>query len=167
MKALLAAVFVVVSGGIAQAQSGTLFQRCMVAAQLKAAYTRPSLSKDLNRFVILSIRGRPQAYVQCLFANSEKLLYCEASSFYYAEADDKPRALYLPADRIKALARLGFAIGPSEKNFHYERSVDSTADFDAIAAFMLMALQDGYGVRKGELIEMKSPFAQAARAACR
>ena len=169
MKALFAVVLFAALDGVAAAQPyGTPLQRCMVAAQLKAVYTRPSLSKDLNRFVVVSVRGRPQAYVQCMFANSEKLLYCEASSLYYAEDANKPRALYLPADRIKALGKLGFATGPSERNFRYERPIDSTADFDAMAAFMLTALHKGYGVRKGEQIEMKSPVvAKDSLAACR
>jgi hypothetical protein len=173
MKAFLAVVLSAASIGIAAAQPSakpkTLpeTQRCMVAEQLKAVYTHPSLFKDRDRFVIVSVTGRPQAYVQCLFANSEKLLYCEASSLYYAEPDDKPRTLHLPPDRIKALARLGFATGPNEKNFRYERPIDSTADFDAIAAFMLTALREGHGLRKGEQIQMKTLLERNASASCR
>ena len=173
MKAFLAVVLFAASIGIALAQPSTKpktlpeMQRCMLSERLKAVYTHPSLFKDRDRFVIVSVTGRPQAYVQCLFANSEKLLYCEASSLYYAEPKDKPRTLYLPPDRIRALARLGFATGPNEKNFRYERPIDSTADFDAIATFMLTALRDGYGLRKSEPIEMKTLLERNASTACR
>lgn len=132
-------------------------QRCTIAAYLKAVYVRSSLLKERDRFVVISVEGQPQAYVQCMFAKDFKLLYCEASSGFYEKSESEPRTHYLRQTRIKALANLGFATGPKEKNYRYERRLDRDPDFEAIATLMLTALRDGYDVRKDTQLRLKAP----------
>lgn len=140
---------------------------CVLAGSLQAVYERPSAFRECDRFLILSVKGWPQAYVQCMFADNRKKLYCEASSGYYAEPDSKPRMSYLPQDFIAALGRLGFATGTPEKNFRYERDLSGTPEFDAIATLMLSALHDAYGAREDTLLDTYAPFAGTLVVACR
>ena len=132
-------------------------QRCAIAAYLKAIYVRPSLVKERDRFVVVSVDGQPQAYVQCMFAENFTLLYCEASSGFYAESESEPRTSRLSQRRINALAKLGFATGPKEKNYRYERRLDRDPDFEAIATLMLSALHSGYDVGKDTRLHLKAP----------
>jgi hypothetical protein len=132
-------------------------QQCMIAAYLKAIYVRPTLVKERDRFVIVSVDGESQAYVQCMFAKDFTLLYCEASSGFYANSDSDPRTLYLRQSRINALAKLGFVTGPKEKNYRYERRLGRDPDFEAIATLMLSALRDGYDVHKNTPLHLTAP----------
>ena len=49
------------------------------------------------------MKGRPQNYVQYMFPDSRGKFYCEASLFYYAERETKPRMSYMPPDAMAAL----------------------------------------------------------------
>ncbi len=49
--------------------------RCLLAASLRAVYERPSAFKERDRFLVLSEKARPQAYVQCMFADNREKLY--------------------------------------------------------------------------------------------
>jgi hypothetical protein len=94
-------------------------------------------------------------------------LYCEASSFYCAERETKPRTLYLPPEAIAALEKLGFATGSAEKNLSYERDLRGVPDFDAIAVFMLTALHDAYGVQEDTELKTVAPFEGSMIVVCR
>jgi len=115
----------------------------------------------------VSVKARPQNYVQCMFADNRSILYCEASSFYCAERDTKPRTLYMPPERMAALEKLGFSIRTSEKNFPYERVLSDTPDFDEIATMMLTALHNTYGVRQDTELATDAPFVGNMVVACR
>jgi hypothetical protein len=140
---------------------------CLLSGELQAVYERPSPFKERDRFLVLSVKASPQSYVQCMFADNRSKLYCEASSFYYAEPAGKPRMLYLPPEVMAALEKLGFATGTSQKNFPYERPLNGTPDFDAIATLMLTALHDAYGVREETELKTFAPFAGNPVVACR
>ena len=60
----------------------------------------PSIFKERDQFLVVGVKNRPQHYVQCMFADSRRKLYCEASSFYYAERETKPRMVYMPPDAM-------------------------------------------------------------------
>src|SRR5262245_23182241 len=102
-----------------------------------------------------------------MFADNRSILYCEASSFYCAERDTKPRTLYMPPERMAALEKLGFSIRTSEKNFPYERVLSDTPDFDEIATMMLTALHNTYGVRQDTELATDAPFVGNMVVACR
>lgn len=141
-------------------------ERCLLAGQLQAVYEHPSAFKERDRFLVMSVKARPQNYVQCMFADNRRKLYCEASSFYYAEREGKPRTLYISSDAMAALKKLGFATGAAEKNFPYERAISGMPDFDAIAILMLTALHDGYGVRQDTNLKTFAPFVGDLITAC-
>jgi hypothetical protein len=140
-------------------------RQCTLAAQLRAVRGRPSAFKHRDRFLVLSVKARPQSYVQCMFTDRDRL-YCEASSFYYAEAGTR-RTVYMASEAMAALEKLGFGTGPEQKNFPYERALGSPPDFDAIATLMLTALHDAYGAREDTELETYAPFADNVVAACR
>ena len=142
-------------------------ERCLLSAQLKAVYERPSAFKERGRFLVVRVEARPQSYVQCMFADNRSKLYCEASSFYYAEPEMKPRTFYMPSDAMAALQKLGFATRTSEKNFPYERALSGTPDFDAIATLMLTALHDAYGAREDTVLTTAAPFVGTIIVVCR
>jgi hypothetical protein len=126
-------------------------ERCVLAAQLRAVYERPSAFKERNRFLVVSVAARPQSYVQCMFADNRDKLYCEASSFYYAAKKSRPRTIYPSPQAMAALQKLGFATGAAEKNFPYERT----------------ALHDAYGAREDTGLKTRAPFAGSLIVACR
>ncbi len=84
---------------------------------MKAVYERPSAVKERGPFLVMSVKGQPQAYVQCMFADNRKKLYCEASSGDYTERDSKPCMSCLSQEFVAALGRLGFAIETGGKNY--------------------------------------------------
>lgn len=142
-------------------------ERCALAASLKAVYERPSAVKERGPFLVMSVKGRPQAYVQCMFADNRKKLYCEASSGDYVERESKPCMSCLSQESVAALGRLGFAIGTGGKNYPYKRDLNGTPDFDAIATLMLSALHDAYGVREGTTLDTYAPFEGSIIVVCR
>ena len=142
-------------------------ERCPLSAQLKAVYERPSAFKERDRFLVVSVKIRPQNYVQCMFAENRSKLYCEASSSYSAERETKLRMLYMPPDAMAVLQKLGFATKTSEKNFSYERALSGAPDFDAIATLMLTVLHDAYGVREDTVLTTAAPFVGTIIVVCR
>jgi hypothetical protein len=140
------------------------FHRCPLSPYLQAVYERPAAIAERDRFLKLSVRDRPRNYVRCQFADDRKKLYCEASS--YIDAGPSALSLSLPPEALASLAKLGFKTDDAKNNFPYERALEGTPDFDAIATMMLTALHDAYGVREETELKTYAPFAGDIVTAC-
>ena len=141
--------------------------RCVLSAKLRQVYETPSAYHERDRYLVLSFPRKSNSYVQCAFVENRSKLYCEASSGYYAQSENKPRLYYSCDEKKKALEALGFKTGNDEKNFSYERELKNVPDFDEIARLMLRAMHDGFGTRAGAALTMKAPFAKSMVVACK
>ncbi len=140
--------------------------RCEVVRRLERIYAAGDPKTDLNRYLVISPAGRPDAYVQCIFHDSRSQVHCEASSGFFTARAGQPRTFNLSPRAVAALARLGFDTDDSAGNFRLDRAVDKSANFHPLADIMLRALHDGYGVRSDTKLQLEAPFAPGTPASC-
>jgi hypothetical protein len=140
--------------------------RCEVVRRLERIYATGDPRIDLNRYLAISLSGKPNAYVQCIFHNTRSRVHCEASSGFWATKEGQPRTFYLPPRAIAALAKLGFDTDDSAGNFSIDQAVEKSSNFGALADLMLRALHDGYGARANMKLQLKAPFAPITPASC-
>ena len=81
--------------------------RCPVVDRLEQIYNAFGGARPRHPFLVVSIGGCPQDYVQCLF-NTRTEMLCEAASGFFKTKPDEPRAYRLPAglDRSARQARI-------------------------------------------------------------
>ena len=140
--------------------------RCEVVHRLEQIYATGDPASDRNRFIAVTVPGRPHSYVQCIFHDRQTGLYCEAASGWWHGKAGEPRTFRQPPETIAALARMGFDTDDSEGNFKADLDVDDTPDFNAAADFILRALHDGYGARGEMNLQFNAPFAPKAPSTC-
>jgi hypothetical protein len=138
--------------------------RCEVVRRLEQIYATGDPRIDLNRYLAISLRATPNAYVQCIFHDNQSRVYCEASSGFWGPRG--PRRLQLSTRAVAALAKLGFDTDGSAGNFKFDRDVDKSANFHPLADIMLRALHDGYGARSHTQLTFAAPFAPGTPASC-
>ena len=167
MRTALASLAIL--SGIASAQADDSLRdllatrRCAVSALLRATYAQARALPEDQRFFIIRVQKKLDAYVRCRFADRAPKVACEASPAYYEEGNDHPLYVFLPPERIAALAKLGFAPGPAA-NLIY---TGDKLDFDAIAGLMLTALHDGFGVRAETALDETAPLTNRIVIVCR
>src|SRR5579872_933081 len=126
MRALLAALLLPVS---AAAQEADTFHdllveyRCPAVDRLEQVYAAGDPASSRHRFLAITVPDAVQAYVQCIFHETNTKLYCEAASGYYYDAPGAPRTFHHPARVIAALGRLGFSTDDSAGNFNVDLDV--------------------------------------------
>jgi hypothetical protein len=140
--------------------------RCEVVHRLEQIYAAGDPASTRNRYIAVSVPGRMQAYVQCMFHDRESKLYCEAASGFYFDKKDVPRTFHQPPETVAALARLGFSVDDLAGNFKIDFEVADPPDFNAMADFILRALYDGYGARGNMNLRFNAPFAPRAPSTC-
>ena len=140
--------------------------RCEVAGRLEQIYAAGDPRIDLNRYLVITLPAKTHAYVQCLFQDSRRRVYCEASSGFWLAKKGQPRTMYLSPRAVAALGKLGFNTDDSAGNFSVEKAVDKSAKFGALADLMLRALHDGHGARSNMRLQFYAPFAPIAPASC-
>ena len=129
--------------------------RCAVAERLKIIH---ATFAPKDRYLILSVSGDPQAYVQCLFLPDKRNVLCEASSGYYRGKVGEPQIWALHPDRQAQLARLGFGTDVSQGNFQRKLDFGADPDFERIADLMVSALYHGYGARLDAPVRVEAPL---------
>ena len=134
--------------------------RCRMVSTLEAIHATPAKTdQDQNRFLIVY---RPEAtgfYVQCVFFDWDANILCEASSGFFEGHPGQPREHYVFGQRLQALARLGFSLDDSQGNYVRRFPVAGSADFPAVADFILSALYEGYGLSADAGIGVEAPDA--------
>ena len=155
----------------ALSQGGSSFEqllnqyRCPIVDRLERIYAKGNPEKFEDGYLIVDIPGRSENYVQCIFYKTDKII-CEAASGFYLNAPNEPGTMYLSADAIAALGRLGFSTGDSEGNFRIDLDVPSPPKHNAIAELMLRALHDAYGARAETKLDFHAPYAPHASPKC-
>ena len=139
--------------------------RCPVVDRLEQIYNAFGGARPRHSFLVVSIGGCPQDYVQCLF-NTRTEMLCEAASGFFQTKPDEPRAYRLPAGSIAALGRLGFSTDNSPGNFQILFGVPEPPDLSRVADLILNALHDGYGARAGDELEFNAPLAPRTSSQC-
>lgn len=140
--------------------------RCSVADRLQRLYDAGDPAEDRDRFLVVALLEREQAYVQCLFHDHETMMLCEAASGFWYDKPGTPRTVRLPRENIAALGRLGFSTDDSAGNFRLDIPVAVPPDFGATADLILKALYDGYDARLDNALEFKAPFAPGMTFGC-
>jgi len=100
--------------------------RCPVAGNLRRIHQLPPANDD--RYLILWAKRRPAFYVQCIFHDDDRQIYCEAASGFYRYADRV--GSFATAARLNALGSLGFSTDGSKGNWTREgdfQGADDTA----------------------------------------
>ena len=140
--------------------------RCPVADRLQRLYEAGDPAQDHDRFIVVTLLEHKHGYVQCLFHDHETMMLCEAASGFYYDKPGAPRTMHLPADKIAALARLGFSTDDRAGNFRRDVPVAQPPDFGAIADLILKALYAGYDARLDKTLTFDAPFAPGMTFAC-
>jgi len=140
--------------------------RCPVVDRLERIYETGDPASSRDRYLAVTVPHVAQAYVQCMFHDNNRKLYCEAASGFYDAPPGAPRTFHQPADAIAALGRLGFSTDDSAGNFSGDLDVAASPDFNAFADFMLKALHDGYGARADMKLQFNAPFAPRTSSKC-
>jgi hypothetical protein len=140
--------------------------RCPVVDRLEQIYVSGNPASSHGRFLAITVPHAAQAYVQCLFHDNNRKVYCEAASGFYDAGPGAARTFHQPADVITALGRLGFSTDDSAGNFRIDRDLADPPDFNALADFILKALHDGYGARADMTLEFNAPLAPHATSKC-
>ncbi|MCC0055806.1 MAG: hypothetical protein H6883_06690 [Rhodobiaceae bacterium] len=158
-----AAAFLIAAG---TASAGTLEDliseyRCPLIEKLEKTHMAYRAVAGRDRFLSVSVPEHPHGYVQCLFHDGNRQLHCEAASGYFSAQQYR-----LPADRVAALGRLGFATGVSDANYGIDFDMPLNPDFDRLARLLLTALHDGYGARAATRLRINAPFVPSAAPAC-
>ncbi|HET7804993.1 MAG TPA: hypothetical protein VFL53_12170 [Pseudolabrys sp.] len=133
--------------------------RYEVMHRLKRIYETGDRASDRDRFIAVTVPGHLHGYVQCIFHDHQTQIYCEASSGFYCDKEGEPRTFHQPQQRVDALAR---DIDDSAGNFKMDFGVGNPHDFNAIAAFILRALHDGYDARGDMNLRFNARFAPRA-----
>lgn len=139
--------------------------RCPVADRLERIYAKGDPERFPDEYLIVDLPPLPEHYVQCLFYKRGKL-YCEVASGFFLDPPGQPRTMYLPAQAIAALARLGFSTDGSDSNFKLDLDVPDPPDFGAVADLMLKALHDGFGARAESRLRFHAPYARRRSLKC-
>jgi hypothetical protein len=159
-EGLLAGAMTTVTATFALAQNKPGLQallnahRCAVVERLKIIH---ATFAPKDRYLVLSVSGDPQAYVQCLFLPDKRNVLCEASSGYY-RSKVEPQVWTLHPDRQAQLARLGFGTGVSRGNFQRKLDFGADPDFERIADLMVSALHHGYGADLDTSVRVEAPL---------
>lgn len=168
---LVAALLVIPTASWAQDPATTFHDllvqyRCPVVDRLERIYQTGDPASPRDRFLAIAVPHVAQAYVQCMFHDTNTKLLCEAASGFYYDPPGAPRTFRQPAAAIAALGRLGFSTDDSAGNFRIDVDVADPPDFNALADFMLKALHDGYGARADMKLQFNAPFAPHTSSKC-
>jgi hypothetical protein len=130
--------------------------RCPVAAYLQGIHQRPQTNSD--RYLVLWAKRRPAFYVQCIFHDDDRQIYCEAASGFYERAD-RVGSFATPA-RLDALSSLGFATDGAKGNWAQERDFHSA---DEIATLMLESLARVFETNADDALLYSAPLLSKRR----
>jgi hypothetical protein len=143
--------------GAASAASDSFVRRhrCAVVARLDAIHRRGPVDESRDRFIVVSLRDQPQHYVQCMFADRDSRMFCEAASGAYGPSGES--GLRLDAPAREALRALRFVQDNPREN--YARTIDlgDPPDLELAADLMLSALHEAYGAHPGSELQIEAP----------
>jgi hypothetical protein len=126
---------------------------CPIGQILNAIRAKPWKSKDeLNRYLILSPKGRPGAYAQCAFFDGGDSVHCEVASPYYVPLNHPPDIARRPA-----VARLGYSLDDSKGNYVREFKLDDEKS-PPLAEFMLRSLYESFLAEPDERVKFDAPL---------
>ena len=140
--------------------------RCPVVDGLEQVYAKGDPASSRDRFLAITVPHATQAYVQCMFHDTNSKLYCEAASGYYYDGAGAPRTFHHPANVIAALGRLGFSTDNSAGNSSVDLDVADPPNLNTLADFMLRALHDAYGARAEMNLLFNAPLAPRTSSQC-
>ena len=130
--------------------------RCPVAAYLDKIHRVSQKFQD--RYLILWAKRHPEFYVQCIFHDEDRQIYCEAASGFFLYADKIGN--FATPQRLDALDRLGFSTDGSKGNFSQERDFHNA---DELAILMIETLARVFEFDTRDVLEFNAPFLSKRR----
>lgn len=140
-----------------------LQNRCLVVDRLRRIHDAPPHAEAQNRFLILSLKGRHEAYSQCVFEDGNTAMICEVASGYIR---DGKRTLFLPPENIAAIGRAGFSTDDSKGNFVARFAIPDPPDYAAIATMMLTGLYAGWHADLDMRLRLEAPLVTHGAESC-
>ncbi len=131
--------------------------RCAVAAYLDRIHQLPP--KLEHRYLILWSKRKPEYYVQCIFHDEDRQIYCEAASGFYAYADRI--GSFATPQRLEALASLGYSTDGSKGNFSQDRVFHGTSE---VAVLMIETVARVFQLSEHDILEFNAPYLSKRRA---
>jgi hypothetical protein len=128
---------------------------CEILAYLKGIRHAPA--KLPHRYLTVEV-DQVTAYVQCLFYSRNRRILCEVASGFY----QKPRANYVTAERMPALAALGYSLDDSKGNFQQRRAISGDATLSDVADLIIRSLREAYGVTATAQFRYHAPLVEVA-----
>jgi len=111
-----------------------------------------------DRYLIVDLQGHGEHYVQCLFYNRDRGLFCEVAS----GAWERPVKQLVPPERLPSLAALGFSTNGTKRNFQRRRRVTGPESLAETADTIVRAFREVYGAGANENFTMKAPLVREA-----
>ena len=131
--------------------------RCPVAAYIDKVHRRSQ--KLDHRYLALWAKHRPDFYVQCIFHDGDRQIFCEAASGFYRYADRI--GSFATAQRLDALAGLGFSTDGSRGNFSQDRDFRGAEE---AAPLMIETLARVFELDIGDVLEFSAPLVTKRKA---
>jgi hypothetical protein len=129
---------------------------CPVADYLERIHRVSQKLQD--RYLILWAKRHPEFYVQCIFHDEDRQIYCEAASGFFLYADKIGN--FATPQRLAALERLGFSTDGSKGNFSQERDFHNA---DELAILMIETLARVFEFDTRDVLEFNAPFLSKRR----
>jgi len=125
---------------------------CPILAYLKAILAHAPTPRD--RYLVVEWKGRDGYYVQCLFYDRDRGLFCEVAS----GAWERPRVQLVPPGRLPNLAALGFSTKGEKRNFQRRRRVTGPESLAETADTIVRAFREVYGAGANENFTVIAPL---------
>jgi hypothetical protein len=124
---------------------------CEILTYLKTIRSHPPTPR--NRYLTIDIDGR-QGYVQCLFYDRDRRIFCEAASGFYED----PRVQFVAPAQLPALKALGFSTRATKGNYQQRRAVKGEQTLADVADLLIRTLQAIYGAVPEDRFVYKAPL---------
>jgi hypothetical protein len=124
---------------------------CEILFYLRAIHGHSPAPRD--RFFVIDVAERP-GYVQCLFTDKDRKIFCEVASGRYKSET----TFYVAPTDIGALARLGYTLDPSNGNYQLQRGIRSEKSLTRIADLLVRTLHAVYHVTPAHHLRYKAPL---------
>jgi hypothetical protein len=128
--------------------------RCDVVRRLEMIHAKGA---PADRFLIIELLGSGGAYVQCLFGDDDRQLFCEGDSGFYDHLPGTPQEFHLGAEGVRALAKLGFSTDASKGNYQRMIDVAGPQDYSRVGEIVLDVLFAAYGARLDSRLAWHAP----------
>jgi hypothetical protein len=126
---------------------------CEILSYLRAIHEQAHVPTPEDRYLIVDVAGR-DGYVQCLLYKRDRKVLCEVASGFYGRPGDH----YVSADRMSAIAALGYSTDASKGNYQQRLTVKNRRSLETVAELIVRSLYYAYAAAPGDPFRFKAPL---------